>query len=530
MPWRERVFVAFESFWDGEAPRIGESGAKGWAATTDDDLPPEGAPAMTGDALAEMDPSARVYERWASAERAAAVSSRRPARATDPEMDASDDPYRVVLFDDIKPFLFLLSSRESSQQLAYAFLAFLGLPFVPPDVPTSTPFTTDPFVHSELVERPGLLRRFWPPKASAAPFGVVGGEAMEPERSSALTAPWAVPFKAMPATVDSLFAGAKPGWFRTLAKDDLQDIDVELTRSATISARSTETSLTLCALRRNALALLRQALPDDTFLTLDALSLEAVQGPKACAFSPSLALMMRTLLTFVPHHSAVKLAKQVLRDKRNDLALWDGYARVERQRGKTTEARQVYCTALSMYRSFRPQDQIDGPLLWRAWAEMEWEEGRPVVALKVLTAATSAENVDLGALLFRRELRVRHLTSLVPVPNSVPCHKRARRATICPAAPPRAAVLHARARGGLPAASDAGFRAQPQPPRPLIRPLPIPQRRPRRGGRRPREAPLPPRLCGRDGFGRARGGAHDVCQATVPALGRRGRVPPGANA
>jgi hypothetical protein len=34
-----------------------------------------------------------------------------------------------------------------------------------------------------------------------------------------------------------------------------------------------------------------------------------------------------------------------------------------------------YCTALSMYRSFAPQDQIDGPLLWRAWAEMEWEDG-----------------------------------------------------------------------------------------------------------------------------------------------------------
>lgn len=77
--------------------------------------------------------------------------------------------------------------------------------------------------------------------------------------------------------------------------------------------------------------------------------------------------------------------------------LWDGYARIERSRGKVSDARQVYCTALSMYRSFAPQDQIDGPLLWRAWAEMEWEEGRPTLALRVLVAATSAEKVDLGA-------------------------------------------------------------------------------------------------------------------------------------
>lgn len=56
----------------------------------------------------------------------------------------------------------------------------------------------------------------------------------------------------------------------------------------------------------------------------------------------------------------------------------------------------MYITALSMYRSFAPVDQIDGPLLWRAWAEMEWEEGKPLLALKVLVAASATEIVDLG--------------------------------------------------------------------------------------------------------------------------------------
>lgn len=230
MPWRERVFSALESFWDGEAARIGENGAKGWRTTSEDDLPPEAAESSLTTAVVEVDASLRPHERWALAERAAAASARRPARATDAEMDDSEDPYRVVLFDDVKPFLFLLSSPEATHQLAYAFLAFLGLPFVPPDVPTSTPFTTDPFVHSELVERPSLLSRFWPARSSGAPFGVIGGEAMEPERHSALGAPWDVHFKAMPATVDSLFAGSKPAWFKTLGKEDLPDLDVDLAR------------------------------------------------------------------------------------------------------------------------------------------------------------------------------------------------------------------------------------------------------------------------------------------------------------
>ncbi|GJN91570.1 hypothetical protein Rhopal_004593-T1 [Rhodotorula paludigena] len=354
MPWRERLFAGFESFWDSEAPRVGEAGAKGWSSTTEDDLPPEPATEPTSNALSETT-DMRPHERWAQAERLAA-NAHRPARTLDPGMDDSDDPYRVVLFDDLRPFLFALDSPDSKQQLAYAFLTFLGLPFVPPDVPTSTPFTTDPFIHSELVERPHLVKRFLPPLVEASrPYGVVSGEPMEPERRSALTEPWGTPFKAMPATVDALFAGGRPGWFSALQKEDLQDVDVELAK--------------------NALSLLRQALPD-TFLTLGAFSLEAVQWPK----------------------SAVKLAKQVLRDRRQDLALWDGYARIERQRGKSAEARQVYCTALSMYRSFAPHDQIDGPLLWRAWAEMEWEDGRPNIALKVLAAAASSDPVDLAAL------------------------------------------------------------------------------------------------------------------------------------
>lgn len=51
-----------------------------------------------------------------------------------------------------------------------------------------------------------------------------------------------------------------------------------------------------------------------------------------------------------------------------------------------------------MYREFNVLDQIDGPLLWRAWAEMEWEEGRSMLALKVLVASAApvVEEVDLG--------------------------------------------------------------------------------------------------------------------------------------
>ena len=118
------------------------------------------------------------------------------------------------------------------------------------------------------------------------------------------------------------------------------------------------------------------------------------------------------------------------------MALWDGYARIERQRGKIVEARQVYCTALSMYRSFAPQDQIDGPLLWRAWAEMEWEDGRPNVALKVLCAATGGEQVDLGMSQFGSMYTIKSTADTDPSASIATAEPDVR--------PSRPAILHAR--------------------------------------------------------------------------------------
>ncbi|GAA5865509.1 hypothetical protein JCM8547_001271 [Rhodosporidiobolus lusitaniae] len=362
--WRDRILFAFETFWDGEAPRVGEQGAKGWCNTGEDDLPPEPSSSSSTDLSVPppSSPFARPHERWAATERLSSLYSL-PLRTSDPAADSSDDPYRVVLFSDLSPFLFLVHSPDSKLQLAYAFLTFLGLPFVPTDFPTSTPFTTDSFIHSELVERPGRIVRFWPKleteEGGGRPYDVLGGEAMEKERKSAVGEPWDTPFSATPAAVDLLFdagKGGKGGWFKMLRQEALQDVDVEVAR--------------------NAFTLLRTAVPD-TFLTLDFFAFEAAQSPKA----------------------AVKLAKLVLRNHRQDLALWDGYARIERARGKIAEARQVYQTALTMYSSFPERDRIDGPLLWRAWAEMEWEEGRPEVALRVLVAsAAGEEKLDLASI------------------------------------------------------------------------------------------------------------------------------------
>jgi len=76
-----------------------------------------------------------------------------------------------------------------------------------------------------------------------------------------------------------------------------------------------------------------------------------------------------------------------------------------------------------MYRSFKPEEQIDGPLLWRAWAEMEWEEGNDETALKVLVASTAEHKVDLGtyksfSMLFRTDTELERATSAASLAKS----------------------------------------------------------------------------------------------------------------
>ncbi|SCZ90792.1 BZ3500_MvSof-1268-A1-R1_Chr1-3g02255 [Microbotryum saponariae] len=354
--WRSRTLAALDSFWDDESPRVGENGAVGWCNTAVGADAPDSQPDQRMSPSTDEDSSG--LDRWARSERLASMANLRPARLTDESVD-EDDVARVPLFDtDIKPLLFIVDSSDAKQQLIYAFLAFLGLPFVPPDVPTSTPFATDGFIHSRMVEQEDLVKSFWPSKPETTQaVEVIDGEAMEPERKPALEKPWHIPFNAMPCSVELLFA-AQQGWFTAINERDLEGVDSELAR--------------------NALALLSGlSSADDPFLHLDAFAFEACQSP----------------------NSAGKLAKSVLRRKRQTLVLWDGYARIERARGKVSDARQVYVTALSMYRTFPNHERIDGPLLWRSWAEMEWEEGGADLALKVLVAATAAgDGEDLATL------------------------------------------------------------------------------------------------------------------------------------
>jgi hypothetical protein len=125
---RESSVASLREFWDSEVPRIGEAGAMGWRKFVNDggvgELPGTN-PLVTRSSPQTSDP----YEAWAITEAQQTLEARLPAKTVDEEPD--DDPYRVVMFADIEPFVVIFPARTSNvirKQLLDAFLLFCHLP------------------------------------------------------------------------------------------------------------------------------------------------------------------------------------------------------------------------------------------------------------------------------------------------------------------------------------------------------------------------------------------------------------------
>jgi hypothetical protein len=80
-----------------------------------------------------------------------------------------------------------------------------------------------------------------------------------------------------------------------------------------------------------------------------------------------------------------------LKQDSNNLLLWDAYARIELSSGNKGMARTVYANALALAQTLEEKFKIDVPLLWRAWVELEWEDGRLDAALAVLVVSSKAQ-------------------------------------------------------------------------------------------------------------------------------------------
>ncbi|RDA92831.1 hypothetical protein CP533_2862 [Ophiocordyceps camponoti-saundersi (nom. inval.)] len=153
------MLADFREFWESEVPRLGESGAQGWRQYVQSGVTGEApVPAADDEVLKTL--SRDPYNAWATAERLSGRKAALPARTMDAGTD--DDPFRVVMYSDIKPLLFFLPRGELmnvTQQLIDAYLIFCGLP---PAFRTSE--WTDMAWNDQYIVRPRpdpRLQPFW---------------------------------------------------------------------------------------------------------------------------------------------------------------------------------------------------------------------------------------------------------------------------------------------------------------------------------------------------------------------------------
>jgi hypothetical protein len=299
----------FEDFWDSECLRFGEEGATGWNSF-DPDISMAEAPAV-----ADAEISGNSVDEWVRRE----VSSKgeMPARTTDDL--AEGDPYRVILFNDIRPFLYTFTT-EVLRELPYAFLSFCGPTLPERDASSSDPLMTDVWLHNQLD-----LQGFWPPATNAEMIEWVNGEAVEPERLPGIDGPFTFKRKVWPVTFDTLFPGPD-SWFQQLKKSNLHDVSANFLLTA--------------------LSQLKPTIQDE-WLMIYHVAIENILSPS----------------------TVLKLAKSYLKTRKTSTSLWNVYALLLWRRNELEEARKIWKTAIDMTFS----THVDPITLWRTWITAEFE-------------------------------------------------------------------------------------------------------------------------------------------------------------
>ncbi|KAF3312810.1 hypothetical protein TWF173_006841 [Orbilia oligospora] len=333
----ERMLDSFGTFWDSEVLRIGEPKARGWAAYSEEDigefadpkdLPDDYSP---GDDLKLSDKD--FFGAWFDKEKV--LLGKLPARTTD-EIE-EDDPFRVILFSDIRSSLWKFQSHDIKGKIGDAFLAYTGL--VSP-----TLYQSDAFFRTDLVKasEASLAKWFWNDMgdSGAKLIAWVDGIPMEAERRFRVTRnPFLFRSSHLPLDASTLFASS--WWFSSTEISDRGKGKVDFC---------------IAMLKDFALRI------SDERLALLSFSLEYKRNPM----------------------SNKKIAKQFLKKHSNSLKLWNAYAISEIAQGNKEAAVGVYQTALKMSAAFSEDQQRFAIELWRSWVWSEVDEDHEEAALDIL--------------------------------------------------------------------------------------------------------------------------------------------------
>ncbi|KAG0025726.1 hypothetical protein BGZ81_006946 [Podila clonocystis] len=405
-----------EDYWDKEQPRFGEKNAKGWThyftakdlASVDYLLDSTTLPVKHDPMddlfrpFVEADKDRFEFGRWAKMEKEMNTACWFPIRTS--ESDAmpaqlEDDPYGIIMFDDIRPFIVDLHTMEARTQFVDCMLHFQGLPVnllagsnglshqrqsTPTAQAKSRLFGSyNPYFHDGLLldygldgtystqkMNPGLSRIFPPIMTAERAEEMVRKEIEFSSRDCELeeedwSCVWNLPLKVFTQGADTIF-GKHVGsekkshrypWAAVSSHDEVQQSNKEFVR--------------------NSLKQLIEVVPMEK------------------TYRRGLMLHHMMMETFENMATAKELT-QAYSKVDSSLELMNGQAQSEKALGRIKEARKAYRKILSISQSLSADHQSRLPLVHRFYSELEWEQGRPGVALEILVLLTEGSQAKIS--------------------------------------------------------------------------------------------------------------------------------------
>ncbi|WBW71877.1 RNAi-mediated silencing protein, NRDE2-like protein Nrl1-like [Schizosaccharomyces osmophilus] len=133
-------------FWESDKPKFGEPGALGWRNSSN-------APSFSNKKIDDSQSSISVYDsflQWTENEKSFQEQKawREPKLAR--RLNSKDDPFRHVIFEDVKGFICRFFTPKALLDLKYCLLNFYGLPILPPEASNEHFFVSDPWFSSNL--------------------------------------------------------------------------------------------------------------------------------------------------------------------------------------------------------------------------------------------------------------------------------------------------------------------------------------------------------------------------------------------
>jgi hypothetical protein len=145
---------------------------------------------------------------------------------TDEDNSSTEDPFRLVLFDDIRNYLFPIKTNAAKIQLIYGFFNYLGLNFNPCMISKHNLFM-DSFLHREAGNENIMKEKFFNDKDGSgdgsSAYGMMDDRARE--NSGSARQYLGFPIKVFPQQIDNLFNNGK--WFAMYDEVDISNADLE---------------------------------------------------------------------------------------------------------------------------------------------------------------------------------------------------------------------------------------------------------------------------------------------------------------